>query len=72
MKELNIKLMEAMKQHKLLDELRTLSNKDIIKCYREINRGSNTTFNDELRYQIFLPLTSIMVTRFVQEIEEKE
>lgn len=72
MKELNIKLMEAMKQHKLLDELRTLSNKDIIKCYREINRGSNTTFNDELRYQIFLPLTSIMVTRFVQENEEKE
>ena len=72
MKELNIKLMEAMKEHKLLDELRSLSNKDIIKCYREINRGSNTTFNDELRYQIFLPLTSIMVTRFVQENEEKE
>jgi len=72
MKELNIKVMEAIKQDKLLEKLKTLSNKDIIKCYREINKGGIIAFNDELRYQIFLPLTSIMVTRFLQENEEKE
>jgi hypothetical protein len=72
MEELNIKLMKAMKEFKLLEELQTFSNKDIIKCYREISQCKKVTFNDELRYQIFVPLTSIMVTRFLQENEEKE
>jgi len=72
MKELNIKLTEAMNEYKLQYVLKTLSNKEILNCYRELIQSKNKIFNDELSLHITLPLTMEMVGRFVEQNEEKE
>ena len=42
MEELNLKLTEAMNEYKLQYVLKTLSNKEILNCYRELIQSKNT------------------------------